>query len=607
MFVRSVALLSMLLLSSAVHAAAPAGANGDPVDFHWGEKIPLRDGIKLNATLYQPHDQRAPLPCVFTLTPYISQLYHERGVYFAAHGYVFLTIDVRGRGNSEGAFTPLLQEAKDGFDIVEWLARQPYCNGKVAMWGGSYAGYDQWATAKEFPPHLASLVPVASPRPGVDFPFLQNIFYSYDMQWITLTSGRTAQDVIFDDSAFWSSRFGQMHTNMRPFRELDAIVGNPSSTFHTWLSHPQSDTYWDSYSPTPRQFARIDLPILTITGQYDGDQPGALSFYRDHFRYGSVAARNKHYLIIGPWDHAGTRTPTEEYAGVKFGPASLVDLNRLHRDWYDWTLKGGAKPAFLKDKVAYYMLGNDTGGWRYASSLDAITSSRRPMYLASRGNGSNGVFSSGELTDAAPGAAAKPDRYVDDPRDTTFSAWDGSETSDSDLTDQSGLMAASGKVLVYHTPAFARPTEFAGFPTLSLWLAIDQPDADIAAYLYEIRPDGSSIELDSEILRARYRGDLRTPVPVKPGVVERYDFDRFHFMARRIGKGSRLRLAIGPVNSKFFEKNYNSGGVVANESGKDAHTAVITLYHDARHPSVLYMPVGAHQEGGALELRNRPG
>jgi putative CocE/NonD family hydrolase len=160
------------------------------------------------------------------------------------------------------------------------------------------------------------------------------------------------------------------------------------------------------------------------------------------------------------------------------------------------------------------------------------------------------------------------------------------------MTDQSGLIAASGKVLVYHTPPFAKATEFAGFPKLSLWLALDQPDTDIAAYLYEIRPDGSSIELDSEILRARYREDLRKPVSVKSGVVERYDFDRFHFIARLIGKGSRLRLAIGPVNSKFFEKNYNTGGVVAEESGKDACTTTIMLYHYAMHPSALYMPVG---------------
>ncbi|HZP67511.1 MAG TPA: CocE/NonD family hydrolase, partial [Rudaea sp.] len=112
------------------------------MDFRWGVKIPLRDGVRLNATLYRPQGQAEPLPCIFTLTPYISQSYHDRGMYFAAHGYVFLTVDVRGRGNSEGEFTPLLQEAKDGHDVVEWLAQQSYCNGKITMWGGSYAGYD---------------------------------------------------------------------------------------------------------------------------------------------------------------------------------------------------------------------------------------------------------------------------------------------------------------------------------------------------------------------------------------------------------------------------------------------------------------------------------
>jgi predicted acyl esterase len=123
------------------------------VEWRWDVKIPLRDGTHSSAIAYLPGDQQERRPCVFTLTPYIAQSYHDRGVYFASHGYPFLSVDVRGRGNSEGEFHPLIQEAKDGYDVVEWLAQQPYCNGKVTMWGGSYAGYDQWATAKERPPH----------------------------------------------------------------------------------------------------------------------------------------------------------------------------------------------------------------------------------------------------------------------------------------------------------------------------------------------------------------------------------------------------------------------------------------------------------------------
>lgn len=118
-------------------------------------------------------------------------------------------------------------------------------------------------------------------------------------------------------------------------------------------------------------------------------------------------------------------------------------------------------------------------------------------------------------------------------------------------------------------------------------------DTDLAAFLYEIEPDGRSVQLGSEFFRARYRRSLREPVPVEPGAVERYDFDDFNFIARRIGKGSRLRLAIGPLNTRFFEKNYNSGRPVAEESGRDARPVTVTLYHDARHPSALYLPVAA--------------
>ncbi|HEY4970194.1 MAG TPA: CocE/NonD family hydrolase [Steroidobacteraceae bacterium] len=137
----------LLLLASFTAGAVPADALADAakVEWQWGVKIPLRDGVRLNATLYKPAGLKEPRPCLFTLTPYIGQSYHDRGMYFAAHGYPFLTVDVRGRGNSEGVFQPLIQEAK------------------------------------EFPPHLATIVPVASPAAGVDFPARNNIFSPYDM------------------------------------------------------------------------------------------------------------------------------------------------------------------------------------------------------------------------------------------------------------------------------------------------------------------------------------------------------------------------------------------------------------------------------------------
>ena len=582
-------LVALALGGSAYAADAPKSAPADPVQFQWGVKIPLRDGVKLNATLYRPLDQKAPLPCVFTLTPYISQSYHDRGMYFAGHGYVFLTIDVRGRGNSEGEFTPLLQEAKDGHDIVEWLGTQSYCNGKVTMRGGSYAGYDQWATAKEFPSHLATIVPVASPKPGIDYPMRNNIFYPYDMQWLTLVSGHAAQDKIFGDSSFWAAQFKRLYEAHAPFSELDKYLGNPSPIFHTWIEHPSQDAYWDSYSPTPEQYAKLDLPILTITGHYDGDQPGALAFYHDYMQHASATGKAKHYLIIGPWDHPGTRTPQADVAGLKFGEASLLDMNALHKSWYDWTMKNGPKPDFLKDKVAFYVVGEEA--WRYAPALDAVTARTETWYLDSTDGHANDVFASGSLGKSKPGSG-KPDRYVYDPMDVSSAEWESVDVPNG-LTDQRGLLNSSGKILVYHTAPFAADTDLAGFFKVSAWIAIDQPDTDFAVSIYEIKADGSSVALSDDVLRARYRKNFRQAELVKPGAVERYDFNHFTFAARRVAKGSRLRLVIAPVNSLWSEKNYNSGGVVATESGKDARKVAVTVYHDAAHPSALYVPMAA--------------
>jgi putative CocE/NonD family hydrolase len=583
-------LLSLALCAVAMAANAKTDAGkGDPVQFRWGVQIPLRDGVKLDATLYRPLDQKQPLPCIFTLTPYVSSNYHDRGMYFAAHGYVFLTVDVRGRGNSGGSFTPLLQEAKDGHDVVEWLAKQDYCDGKVTMWGGSYAGYDQWATAKEFPPHLATIVPVASPMPGVDYPMQHNMFYSYDMQWLTFTSGHTAQDKIFGDGAFWAAQFRRWYEAKAPFNQLDRYVGNPSPIFQQWLSHPMQDAYWDSFKPTPAEYAKLDLPILTICGQYDGDQPGALAFYDEHMKYGSAADKARHWLIIGPWDHAGTRTPQAKVGGLEFGPASLLDMNALHKAWFDRTMKDGAKPDFLKDRVAYYVTGEEA--WRYAPSLDAVTARSVPYYLDSVEGRANSAFSSGDLEPAHPGVGM-PDHYVHDPLDTSSAAWE-SEDGGGGLVDQRGVLRSSGKILVYHTAPFAKDTDLAGFFRLSAWIALDQPDTDLVVYLFEIKPDGGSVFLASDGIRARYRESLRKASLVTPGAVERYDFDHFTFSARRIPAGSRLRLVIGPANSMYAEKNYNIGGVVASESGKDARTVTVTLFHDKEHPSALYLPFAA--------------
>src|SRR5438046_6480087 len=254
--------LTNITAQSPTPAPSPSQTPAD-YNLQWGVKIPMRDKVELNATLYVPKTQGglpAKTPVIFTLTPYISDTYHARAAYFASHGYAFALVDVRGRGNSGGEFEPFANEARDGRDVVEWFAKQPFCDGKVAMWGGSYAGFDQWATAKESPPHLATIVPAAAAHPGLDFPFTNNVGIPYDMQWFTDTSGRASQQNLFADSKFWRAKFLDAYKQYIPFKNLDRIVGNPTANFQRVVGHPMVDAYYDAMVPAPEQFARITIP-----------------------------------------------------------------------------------------------------------------------------------------------------------------------------------------------------------------------------------------------------------------------------------------------------------------------------------------------------------
>jgi uncharacterized protein len=565
----------------------PASKPEPEVDVTWGVKVPLRDGVKLNATVYKPKEMKEALPVVFTLTPYIADNYHERALYFARHGYVFALVDARGRGNSEGVFEPFAQEPHDGHDLVEWLARQSWCNGKVAMWGGSYAGFDQWATLKEAPPHLVTIVPAAAAHPGVDFPFFKNIFFPYNVQWLTLTSGVTPNAKLFGEQSYWIGKFRDAYLRHLPFHELDTFVGNPSRHFQEWLKHPTPDAHWDAMTPNPEQYAGMTVPILTITGHYDDDQPGALHYYRRHMQYGSTEAKAKHYLLMGPWDHAGTRTPKDEVGGLSFGKASLLDLNDLHRQWYDWTMKDGVKPKFLEKRVAYYVPGAEE--WKYGDSLESIGATPRRLYLDSAHGRANDVFHSGTLRVDKPNQSAT-DGYVYDPLNVRPAELEREEIK-KNVLDQREVLNLFGNGLVYHSEPLEEPTEVTGVLRLVTWMALDVADTDFVARVYEIQPDGTSILLTEDRLRARYRESLREEHLVKPGEVNRYEFDSFTYFSRRLEKGSRLRLLLRCPNSIQVQKNYNSGGVVATETKKDARTAHVTLHHDAAHASFLEIPV----------------
>jgi putative CocE/NonD family hydrolase len=273
---------------------------------------------------------------------------------------------------------------------------------------------------------------------------------------------------------------------------------------------------------------------------------------------------------------------------LKFSPASLLDLNNLHREWYDWTLKAGPRPEFLKERVAYYVTGLEQ--WKYAPALEKIASRSRLLYLNSCDGKANDAFQSGSLEAGSPAPDSSPDHYVYDPLDLRPAELE-TEPVLYYLTDQRYVLNTFGNGLVYHSAPFEQEVEISGFVRLELWICLDVPDTDFSATLFEVSSDGSSIQLAQDLLRARYRLSLEHEMLVTPGEIERYVFDGFNFFSRRISRGSRLRLFINSPNSIYLQKNYNSGGVVISETAADARTAQVTLYHDAEHPSYLQIPL----------------
>lgn len=561
------------------------------IDILLGNKIKLRDNVLLNATIYKPHNLQVALPVIFVVTPYTADRLHARGKYFAESGYVFVIIDSRGRGASEGEFDPFMQEAKDGFDIVEFLSKQKYCNGKVAMWGASYCGYNQWATIKELPTNLKTIVPVASSKAGIDFPGLYNIGDPFLVQWLAATNGKAANLNLFQDMEFWMTKFNERYMNDLPYSSLDSLTGNLSSIFQKWIAHPYKDDYLNSMAPSQMQYSKINIPIMSITGCYDGDQYGTLSYYKEFMQYAHTNAKNNFYLIIGPWDHAGTVNPSAELEGLVFGNTSLIDMNKLHTQWYNYVLKDSIKPDFLKNNVAYFVTNRDT--WKYSSSLDDIGKTKKILYLNNSLKSINSI-NLGSLRKDLP-AESKPLQYIYNPLNKTNGIFQMTpseeDESDNSMIDSSLFRRVKETGVIYQTPQFENETEVSGFFELKVYIETDVKDIDIRAEIYEVKADGTCAFMTSNTIRGRFKDDYENEKLLIPNTINIFDFKNFAFISREIEKGSSIRIVITSPNNITSQKNYCGGGVVAKETAKDAKTAHVKIYSDKKHQSFLTIPV----------------
>jgi uncharacterized protein len=562
-------------------------ATGEPknVKITWNVRIPMRDGIHLSGTLFQPKGVDHPIPCLFQVTPYIADSYHGLGVYMASHGFSYLMVDCRGRGNSEGVFWTYRGEGPDGHDIVEWIAQQPWCNGQVGMTGGSYSGFNQWVTAAQRPEHLTAIMPLVASHPGVDVPMRNNIGELYSLQWLMFMAGHTSQGNLFSEWGYWRSLWRDRVVAGEPFASLPFELGQDQANLREWIDHTEQDDYWDSMVPTAEQYAELTLPVLTVTGHYDDDQQGALEYYKRSLLHACAEFAANHFLIIGPWDHPGAGSPQEKIGGLSFGPASLLNMRGLSVEWFKWRMGIGPCPEFLQKRVAWYVSGAEY--WRYAERLEDVTSHCVEWQLHPA-TGDMRLNNPGMLALNA-GASGIAGQYVYDPADVSRA--DAEVDMDPfDPTDTKLVEARDGKQMVFDTMAFDVPTEISGFFKLDAWLSINQPDTDFQVLIYVIEPDGRSILITNDVMRARYAQSLREATLVESEEPRLYRFDRFWFTSRLVNKGDRLRLIIGPLDLINTQKNYNSARPVSEQTLADAKPVLVQLHTGPDFPSVLHMP-----------------
>jgi len=267
-------------------------------------------------------------------------------------------------------------------------------------------------------------------------------------------------------------------------------------------------------------------------------------------------------------------------------PDQRVKLNKLHEQWYNFTMRDSARPSFLKNKVAYYITNKDV--WKYVGSLDEIGKEKKLFYLGNNDGRANDLLQSGTLAETSTNSP--PSQYVYDPLDKTSALFD-LRPSDNYLTDQTYAFNISKFGLVFHSRPFEQDQEVSGFFELETYIETDVPDIDVEADIYELKQDGTSILLTSAIMRARYRESLEVEKLMEPGKTYLVPFHNFTFISRTIEKGSRLRLLLSSPNSMNVEKNYGTGGVVAQETGKGAKPAHVKIYHAGDKASVLKMPI----------------
>ena len=551
--------------------------------------IAMRDGTRLIASITRPASD-GPFPTVLTRTPYDRMNQQANAEQWASAGYAFVREDVRGRFDSEGEFYPFRDDPADGHDTIEWIARQPWSNGRVGTTGASHVGTVQYLAAPGRPPALAASVPEFAPASVYHYWWYQGGAFrlSFNLAWVLALAQdnlrhfpRRLEALTRDREQALVSPEEMLRLELKPlFREwsfgdfatIDGVFGN--DWFDQFMQHPDYGDFWRPYD-FATQHAEMDTPMLHIGAWYDTFAQGTIDSYAGLARHArSERARSAQRLIMGPWRHVnwGQR----EVGELDFGPRLLeVVPFDTRRRWFDRWLGGGGD-VDAAPPVLIFVMGENV--WRAEEAWPPPSTQHVDYYL----------HAGGSLSRDPPGDD-QPLTFTYDPADPVVTLggceWVNYPCGPFDQRPLDGRT----DVLRFQTPPLEHDLEVTGQVFVHLVASSSARDTDFTAKLIDVHPDGSAYNLCDGILRGRYRESLSTQTPMQHGEPYEFVIDLWS-TSNLFRRGHRIRLDVSSSNFPRFDANPNTAGEPFALGGERV-TAENSVYVDRERPSRVVLPV----------------
>lgn len=495
--------------------------------------IPMRDGVRLSAFVYRPPGQG-------TWPVLLEQRYangnvpsvREQFSRLAGHGYVVVLANFRGSQESEGIWQGYRAlgwgELQDGYDLVEWLAVQPWSTGKVGTFGSSQAGFAQNFLAVAGPPHL------------------------------------TAQYMLDTGLSLYHEGY-RIGGTARPerFKEMDKVCRVPehnAALLKEWFEHPTFDDYWAA-EDCSLHFEKMNVPCFTIGSWYDFMCVGSVDSYIGRQHHGGPQSRGQQQLLCGPWLH-GRAKEVNVTGELTYPENARFPLEEHMIRWFDHYLKGTENGVEKDPTIRYYVMGavDEPGApgneWRTANDWP-LTTTTTPYYL----------HADRRLTNSPPTSTEAAITFLADPvQPATIPGRAFPGARDARAFEQ------QSQVLTFTTDELTSPVEWTGKVTAEMYLASDAPDTDLIVRVSDVYPDGRSMLIMDYVRRVRYREGYEKEVFLKPGEVVPVTFD-VGWLSLIFNRGHRIRVTVASTGAPFYEPNPNTGAPLTIEPPESTRVA----------------------------------